>query len=436
MDSLKEIFIIITLISLAFILGLQIDAVGWSLFGASLIWIGLQAREFRKIRQWANRPLQRPQNGLESWAALAYLPFRSLTRERERTRAMVLRLREILSLTEIIPDGFIVLNSSGDIESLNAAAKKLLHLSDKDVGLGLGTVVRIPEFLNFIRTDQQQDPIEFQSPFATDTTLEARRLDTELGGAIVIVRDVTTLNRLLTMRQNFIANVSHELRTPLTVVSGYMETLTDPDEDPALKLGLIERLPSPLRRMQSLVDDLLLLTQLESSSEVKQSAMSLAEPIKSAVEELRPMFSDNSQISVLIDTNSQIMGAQSELHSVCVNLLANAIRYSRNNGPITIRCEDLGGGVRLSVKDEGLGIAQEHLGRLTERFYRVDMAGSRTRGGTGLGLAIVKHVLRRHHSTLQIQSSLGVGSTFFCDFEKFSPGENPEVNLPKQEKPI
>ena len=136
--------------------------------------------------------------------------------------------------------------------------------------------------------------------------------------------------------------------------------------------------------------------------------------------ETRPLADERFTLTSNIESTQHILGVESELYSVCINLLTNALRYSPEGGAITISYRDLpdsaGPHTRLTVTDTGVGIAPEHLNRLTERFYRVDLAGSRTRGGTGLGLAIVKHVLRRHHTALQIDSTLGEGSSFYCDF--------------------
>jgi two-component system phosphate regulon sensor histidine kinase PhoR len=415
-NKLRVVPITLTLISATF--GLWLGELGWALFLASLVWIFIHTSEYRKYLQWSRHPLKRPPNGIDRWFLLIYPLFRSLQRERGRTRDMTKRLREILRLTEVIPDAVIILTPTGDIEGMNDAARKLLSLSDRDVGLGLATVLRNPDFVTFIRENQLEEPLEFTSPFNAGQSLEARRFDTGNERTIVLVRDITALNRLLTMRQNFVANVSHELRTPLTVVAGYLETMLDETQDAELRLSLISRLETPVKRLQNLVNDLMLLTQLESTSSKEQKRpVNLAKLVETCVQELSPLTRTTNQISVIVEDEVLIPGIDTELQSVCFNLLTNALRYSPEGNPITISVKKHHQAVRLSVKDQGYGIAPEHLDRLTERFYRVDLAGARSRGGTGLGLAIVKHILRRHGSELNIQSTLGHGSTFFCDFE-------------------
>ena len=427
MGSATEIVFILVLALLALLLGWATGALGWCLFLASLVWIGVHALEYRKARRWARRPLRRPENALESWFPLSYGPYRALVRERNRTRAMAARLRDLLNLAEHIPDGVIVLSPTGDIEGMNTAARELLSLTDADIGLGLATVLRIPAFVAHLRDPSNDEPLEFSPPFEPERSFEARRFLTAAGTTIVLIRDITTLNRLLTMRQNFVANVSHELRTPLTVITGYLETIGDEEQDDDLRLSLVERLDSPVNRMGRLVEDLMLLTQLESTPFSPASEpIALGRVLETAAQELAGMAAKPDQITVSTDPDARVRGIESELHSVCVNLLTNALRYSEEGAPIHANVTLSGDTVRLEVADNGFGIAPEHLDRLTERFYRVDLAGSRARGGTGLGLAIVKHILRRHESGLEIESTLGEGSTFYCEFASAS-GSNHDL---------
>ena len=234
----------------------------------------------------------------------------------------------------------------------------------------------------------------------------------------MLVRDITSSNRLLTMRQQFVANVSHELRTPLTVVNGYLETISDETASDELRLKLIGKFASPLSRMQALVEDLLLLTQLEASTALAESReVDMSTLITNAVEDVQSLQSYPGQITVRCESEQYVLGTEKELHSVCINLLSNAIRYSGTEGAIEVAWSDHRDRVRLSVTDNGSGIPNEYLDRLTERFFRIDVSGSQARGGTGLGLAIVKHILKRHDSELCIESELNRGSTFYCEFK-------------------
>jgi two-component system phosphate regulon sensor histidine kinase PhoR len=222
------------------------------------------------------------------------------------------------------------------------------------------------------------------------------------------------------MRQDFIANVSHELRTPLTVIVGYVEALVNEDLDRETTRSIVEKLQSPTVRMRALVDDLLLLTRLESSPSPGSEELTQVDMrgvIKAIASDGRALSGGRHKISCTVESTACVIGIEQELFSACLNLMTNAVRYSPDGGDIEVSWVDLStGGARFSVKDQGIGIPPEHLSRITERFYRVDLAKSRVRGGTGLGLAIVKHILKRHNSELKILSELAKGSTFYCDF--------------------
>ncbi len=432
--SAQEFGLIVGLFVLALLIGLVTGALGWALFGATLIWIAVQSDQFRRVSDWANRPWRRPRNGSDSWFNLSYRPYRALMRERSRTRLATSRLRQILNLVELIPDAVLVLGPNGEIQGINNAATRVLQISDADIGIVLATILRSPDFIGFIRSgerDEEPRLLELASPMNPDHTLEARRFNTDDGGLILLIRDITRLNRLLTLRQNFVANVSHELRTPLAVIQGYMETITNPEEDSETRFALTDRLVSPLRRMQSLVDDLMLLTRLESTElETNNAPLEISGMLRSAATELGDLLHSESRIKMTVDEKLYIAANESEFHSLCVNLMSNALRYSADDQPVEVTCGKNGEKIQLSVRDYGVGIAPEHVERLTERFYRVHMADARTRGGTGLGLAIVKHVLRRLHSKLVIESELGKGSTFSCEFEPHNNREaNPLANL-------
>ena len=416
----KDILLIATLLFVALTVGLLIGELGWTLFLALLIWVVYNGQEFKKAFVWSGNLMRRPDNDSDAWFALTYRPYRGLQRQRARTRDIAQRLRQILGLVDIVPDGFIVLSEAGEIEGMNTAAQQLLGLREKDRGIGLSTVVRSPDFIDFLKREETDPPLEFASPVSADATLEARRFDTETGGSVILVRDITPLNRLLTVRQQFIANVSHELRTPLTVLQGYVEVLDDPDHEPSR--DVVKKLSPPLARMQNLINDLLLLTQLESNSiSLAPVPISMHQIVREVIDELSPAEAERVELIDAAGDAATILGNPQELHSVAMNLIQNALRYSPDGDPIKVAVTSDNNNVRLAVTDFGVGIAPEHIDRLTERFYRVDLADARTRGGTGLGLAIVKHILRRHGSVLAIKSELGVGSTFSCAFEAHSP---------------
>lgn len=364
--------------------------------------------------------MRRPDNTVELWQDPAVRIFRALRHSRTRMRRLVTRLRYVRSATEALPDGAVLIKRNGEIEMFNLAAQTLLGLSSRDVGQNFVSLVRNPEIAALVNGQAAEGLVEITSTHS-DLQLEVRRIDIDDTRLLVLARDVSQLNRLLSMRQDFVANVSHELRTPLTVILGYLESLDDESLNREQLRGLLLRLRSPAKRMKVLVDDLLLLTRLESSPKPSQTdvdIVAIAPMLESIVAEARQISDGEHQITIEADPTLRLRGSEFELHSAFSNLVGNAVRYSPNGGDIRVRWYATDAGPRFEVEDHGMGIPAQHLTRITERFYRVDLSGSRARGGTGLGLAIVKHVLKRHDATLGVQSELNKGSLFYCVFPK------------------
>jgi two-component system phosphate regulon sensor histidine kinase PhoR len=221
------------------------------------------------------------------------------------------------------------------------------------------------------------------------------------------------------MRSDFVANVSHELRTPITVFKGYLESLLDqhklcpPGWAPAL-----EQMSAHADRMQTLIEELLLLSRLEREDHVPNpEPVRLSELLSDILKQARMLSGQRDHLfSLEADPQLCVLGSRNEIYSAVSNIVFNAVHYTPARGIIQIRWYADAGGAHLEVQDNGIGIGEEHLDRLTERFYRVEQSRSRAEGGTGLGLAIVKHVLMRHDATLHVQSAPGEGSTFRCDF--------------------
>jgi two-component system phosphate regulon sensor histidine kinase PhoR len=225
---------------------------------------------------------------------------------------------------------------------------------------------------------------------------------------------VTELEALARMRRDFIANVSHELKTPLTVISGFVETMQDLDVDERQRTRFLQLMQEQARNMQRLVADLLTLSSLESEQNpLAEERFAIVPLLLALSSDAKALSKGQHQIALDIGEAASVTGGRDELASAFGNLVSNAIRYTPTGGRITLewRVEADGSGV-FTVADSGIGVATEHLPRLTERFYRVDRSRSRATGGTGLGLAIVKHVLLRHQAHLEIMSELGQGSRF------------------------
>ena len=234
---------------------------------------------------------------------------------------------------------------------------------------------------------------------------------------LLLSRDVTRWERLEAVRRDFIANVSHELRTPLTVMKGFLETLTDARaSDEKLYRRSLELMTGQAERMQRLVEDLLMLSRLEDSRyPLREEPVDIPALLQAVLLEAEGINRGEHRIVTKI-APAWLLASREEVRSAFSNLVTNAIRYTPPGGEIVVSWAVENGEPVMRVKDNGEGIAPEHIARLTERFYRVDRSRSRASGGTGLGLAIVKHVLQRHQGRLDIASELGAGSTFSCVF--------------------
>ncbi len=230
---------------------------------------------------------------------------------------------------------------------------------------------------------------------------------------LLMSRDVTHLEAVARVRRDFIANVSHELKTPLTVLSGFLETFVDVEMDEKQRQRYLALMQEQARNMQRLVDDLLTLSALESEQNIAGEAEFAIVPLMLELSsDAKALSAGRQEITLNIGDAAIILGSRDELASAFGNLVSNAVRYTPAGGRIALdwRVTDAGG--EFSVTDNGIGIASEHIPRLTERFYRVDRSRSRATGGTGLGLAIVKHVLIRHQAELVVESTPAVGSRF------------------------
>ena len=329
-----------------------------------------------------------------------------------------------------IPDGLVILSPSNEIEWCTSNAENQLGLDLKtDQNLPIVNLVRDSDFIAYLYNEEYNEPFRLKSWHNPDLIFEIQLIPFASKQKLLICRDMTQLEKVDTMRRDFIANVSHELRTPLTVVGGFLETLSDmegavPD---ALK-NYFAMMSEQTVRMRRIIEDLLTLSTIESNSEapddteidmgnllkvLQKDALGLSQGLKKA----------KHKVHIEADSTLNIVGAQDELYSALSNLVSNAIRYTplssaEGRGEIFVTWQFINGQPVFAVRDTGIGIEQQHIDRLTERFYRVDRGRSRETGGTGLGLSIVKHILIRHQAKLEITSEIGIGSTFSVVFPK------------------
>ncbi len=371
---------------------------------------------FRLQRWLRHRAHEDPPDIGGVWGDVIAIINRIYRRKQFHKRRVTQQFREFRRLSAALPDGVVLLSENREIRWFNRKAAELLGLRRKvDVGLPIANLVRDPEFAAYL-----QRPGAGQGVVIRVQTGEAwLALFVIPAGPqfLMLVRDVTREVRLEQMRKDFVANASHELRSPLTVISGYLDELAD-DEGigPEWREPVADMRRQALR-MREIVEDLIELSRLEASvDEAPMTPVDVPALLERLVREARATGAGTPRFELDIDYGCALRGSETELHSIASNLISNAVKYTPADGTVTIRWGRTGGGATLVVRDTGIGIAAEHLPRLTERFYRVDRARARAKGGSGLGLSIVKHALQRHGGRLEIESREGHGSTFTAHF--------------------
>lgn len=319
---------------------------------------------------------------------------------------------------DAIPDGIVLLDERERIEWFNPSARDHLQLDPhKDIGQQLNYLIRHPDFVAYLEQDVASQPLVFRPHNGSDLTLSLQTVPFDQTRKMLILRDITLLERANTTRRDFVANVSHELRTPLTVIGGFLETLGDmPDADVRLYQRYQPLMLEQTRRMQRLVSDLLALSRLENGMQVSDDPVNVPRLLLMLRTEAEGLSHGRHEIVLHCRSQAWLLGNEDELHSAFSNLVSNATRYTPDGGTITLSWTSDDSGAEFAVQDTGIGLSAEHIPRLTERFYRVDRGRARETGGTGLGLSIVKHVLMRHQAHLDISSEPGSGSRFACVF--------------------
>ena len=367
------------------------------------------------LAAWLERPdLDRIPDGWGIWTDVFARLYRSRRSTEQNERRLLENEERFRRTISALPEGIVLIDATLQIDWCNPVAEHHLGISLRaDQGLRVTNLVRDPEFVSYLTTARFDQALVFQPMSRPGLALEVRVVEFELARSILITRDITQRERVDAVRRDFIANVSHELRTPLTVVNGFLETLIDAQlEDGTGRQHHLQLMHEQAQRMHRLVEDLLTLSRLESRETlVSDEVVDVRQLVREVADEARALSLGRHQIDVDL-TPGFVRGSREELRSAFGNIVSNAVRYTPDGGSISLAWREDASGGRFEVSDTGLGVAPDHIPRLTERFYRVDKSRSRETGGTGLGLAIVKHILLRHGGYLDVQSEIGRGSTF------------------------
>ena len=404
--------------------------VAWPLFGAVaafaglsaalLVWLALQLRNLQQFRRWLREPsLDTVPAGTGLWAGAFAALYRLMRRQSQSESRLSAALQRFQRAGAAMPEGMVILDEDDRIEWCNPRAESHLGIDlAHDEGQQITYLVRHPQFAEYLDSHAYNEPLVVRLPRDVELLLAIQLVPYGDKQKLLFSRDITHLERVETMRRDFVANVSHELRTPLTVLCGFLETLVGmPRLDSDMTRRTLRLMQEQAQRMQRLVEDLLTLSRLENVHHVlREDSIDVPELVRGLYRDAVALSAGRHHMHLQLESADWLTGSMEELRSAFGNLISNAIRYTPEGGEIRVRWHRVGGQPAFTVEDSGIGIESQHIPRLTERFYRVDHGRSRETGGTGLGLAIVKHVLNRHQARLDVASEPGRGSRFTAVF--------------------
>ena len=400
------------------------NSLGWVALSLTTgLLLVIRRRHAERVARWIRSPYDEPPADVGPWDDVVAALYRRIRNQVATIQELEETSTSAMAAGQALPVGVVTLTTDLQIRWFNLAAEKQLHLQpEQDLGQNLQNIIRAPAFASYVKAGNWSEPLTLKINHASGNySLLLRLVPYARDRTLLITRDLTQIEKLETTRRDFVANVSHEMRTPLTVLAGFVETLRDAPEG-ALSAQQREQyfglMAEQAQRMQALVTDLLTLSDLETSPSAEFASVRVTQLIDTARTQIEALSGGRHHWDWQIESGVDLAGNASELASAFSNLLTNAIRYTPDNGTIQVRWQSQADGrARFSVTDTGIGIASEHLPRLSERFYRVDRGRSRALGGTGLGLAITKHVAMRHDAILEVQSKIGQGSCFSLVFD-------------------
>lgn len=377
-----------------------------------------------RLKKWLKSPsLSNLPHGTGIWQQIFTEHYQVFKKNKNSKKELVSALEQFTQAAEALVDGVVALNENNEIIWSNNKAKIMFNLNiKKDIGQPINYIFRNTKLINYLDTANFDESITINLDANLKKVIEVKILLFGEKQKVLIAKDISQAIKIEANRKEFISNVSHELKTPLTVISGFIETLEDMAEFKNKDhKKIFKTMSSQAYRMTKLVDDLLLLSNVESNLfQNRSEKLQIKIIINKIKKSISSIDAKKHKIKYLINENLNIYGSKREIESAFYNLITNAIRYTQNNGSISISWGLINGLPIFEVKDNGCGIEQKHIDRITERFYRVDPDRSRDTGGTGLGLSIVKNIIKQHNGELKITSDIGKGSSFKLIFDKES----------------
>jgi two-component system phosphate regulon sensor histidine kinase PhoR len=379
-----------------------------------------------KLFDWIDKGMRGiPPDAGGVWGEISDTLNRQRRRHRRTLEKMRHTIKRVTRVTDALDEGVLVLRRDLTLDWWNSSAKRLLGLRSSDRGSAIINLIRDPEFVSYIHQPEFIGSIQMPS-----SSQEGRLLlftashfgDNEI---VLVIADITRMNNLETARKEFVGNISHELRTPLTVIRGYIETLQDLPSNTAMADRAFEQMATQVSRMQSLADDLILLSRFEGAeyqsnggpdSQQSYPSTNLFNLLSEIMVEAEQLSGGRHSLELDCCEAISLSVEPSSLRSALGNLVFNAVHHNPQGATITISLTEPNAAVSIAIADDGVGIDPLEIPRLTERFYRGDSSRNSDTGGSGLGLAIVKHAVTSCGGELQINSRLGQGAVFICRF--------------------
>lgn len=417
----REFWFLVFLIFFAAIIGSAFNLSILFICFVLLAYIIFTFLNISKLHHWLLHRKDEPlPDGRGYWGEIFHELFLMEKTQAKNKRILSETILRFQDATTALPDAMIILNKYQQIDWSNNAAESLAGVRyPEDTQQPISNLIRNPEFMKYLNKKNYNKVLNMPSPEHPTKQLAVQIIPYVKGQTLIICRDISHISKLEEMRSSFVANASHELRSPITVISGYLETMQhNLPNNPEKMSKIINTMYGQSKRMERLVSDLLSLSKLETRPTDQHDNVIDIPALLTAIKESAIVLSADKKhnIELSINTKSNISGNYEELYSLFSNLVNNAVRYTPDEGCISILWEEINNQVVFSVTDSGPGIPMQHIPHLTERFYRVNVDRSRETGGTGLGLAIVKHIVERHDGRLEITSKINVGSTFRCIF--------------------
>ena len=416
----SEIWRVVLVTLLSFTIGLSLDKTIEALLVGLVLYILWSFRIVTKLFSWIDRGMRSiPPDTDGVWGEFADTLNRQRRRHRRAQEKMRRTIKRVTRVTEAVDEGVLVLFSDRTLDWWNQSAKQLLGLRSTDRGTAITNLIRDPAFVDYINQSDFGSVVQLPSAVQPGRLLEFSATVFGENEIVLLISDITHVHNLEVVRKEFIGNISHELRTPLTVMRGYIDTLCDAKETTPLVEKALQQMSGQVDRMQTLADDIILLSKLESNSQhISNQTINLHEMLTKLVVEAQQLSDGKHNLTLDCDASFTISADLKSTRSALGNIIFNAVLHNPQGADIHIHVTDTSDTLEVSVKDNGVGFDAEEIPRLTERFYRGDSSRNSNTGGTGLGLAIVKHSLSSCGGALTIKANVDGGAEFICSFPK------------------